>query len=273
MKFSIIIPTYNRRFLTKIAIESVLEQNYDDFELIIIDDASTDNIIQILEAYKAYQNFKYIIHNENKGVSAARNSGIKVAQGEWICFLDSDDRFRKDKLQEFAYQIEHHPDYKIFHSNEIWYRHNKLIQEKRKHAKPDGDAFEKSLELCCISPSSVCLHRSLFEQYGLFDEDLPACEDYDMWLRLVYKYPVKLIPQRLTIKEGGHEDQLSSQHSLDKYRIIALSKLINSQALNTKQAELARQMLDRKLEIYRIGCEKNNNLSEYTRLLQQIHFL
>lgn len=271
MKFTVIIPTYNRMLYTKIAIESVLHQDFGDYELIVIDDGSTDHTVDMLEDYQAkHSQFRYIVHVCNLGVSAARNSGIKAALGEWICLLDSDDRFRKDKLSQFAYSTDTNPEFKLFHSNEIWYRNQQLIQEKKKHAKPDGDAFERSLELCCISPSSVCIHKSLFEENGLFDERLPACEDYDMWLRLVHKYPIKLIHNRLTIKEGGHDDQLSSQHSLDKYRIMALNKLIKSDVLDVKQLNLSKEALNKKLDIYAQGCQKNNKVKEYNSLLNSL---
>lgn len=267
MKFTVIIPTYNRKYYTKIAIDSVLHQNFQDFELIVIDDASTDGTKEMLARYNKNKKIKTITHQKNKGVSASRNSGIKIAQGEWICFLDSDDRFRKDKLEQTNDYIKLFPEYKIFHTEEIWYSQSRVLGQKKKHKKPDGDAFAKSLKMCCIGPSTVCVHKSLFKKHGLFDTKLPACEDYDLWLRLSPLYDVKLIPHSLTIKEGGRIDQLSSQRGLDKYRIIALDKLIKSKALNKDQSMLANAELEHKLELFRKGCLKHDNVSEYEELM------
>lgn len=264
MFFSVIIPTYNRPELTRIAVDSVLAQSFDNFELIVVDDGSDPAFDFQLST------FNLIRHKENQGVSAARNTGLKAAHGEWICFLDSDDRWRKDKLSVTAEYIQKFPEYMIFHTDEIWYSSGRLINQKKKHKRPQGDVFEKSLEMCCIGPSTSCVHRSLFQQHGLFDEELPACEDYDLWLRLTCRYPVKLIPHPLTIKEGGREDQLSARHSLDNFRIRTIDKLLKSGMLNEQQKKLALKKLREKLEIYFKGCKNNSSLSQYHQLLSDI---
>ena len=109
--------------------------------------------------------------------------------------------------------------------------------------------------------------RELFEKVGYFDEELPAAEDYDLWLRVSVKYPIALISEALAIKRGGHPDQLSAKPSIDRYRIRALEKLLNIGKLNPKQYEWAWQALRRKCEIYGHGCLKRGRVQEGERYI------
>jgi len=128
--------------------------------------------------------------------------------------------------------------------------------------------FEPSLHLCLISPSAVMIRRSLFEEVGLFDESLPACEDYDLWLRVSCRYPVYLIDTPLIVKRGGHPDQLSRMPGLDKYRIQALLKILESDLLSSDQSAAAINVLKEKTAIYAKGCLQRGKKGEalyYTR--------
>jgi glycosyltransferase involved in cell wall biosynthesis len=270
--FSIIIPTYNRALFLKIAVESVLQQSFKDFELIIVDDGSTDSTRKIIEEYMGQSTKIKYGYQQNMGPAAARNRGLKEARGDYICFLDSDDRFRNDKL-EITYQyIKKYTQYKIFHTQEIWYRKGKLLPHKKYHQKPEGFVFGQALKLCCISISTCCVKKEVFFDIGLFDEDLPVCEDYDFWLRVTAKYPVKLIPKFLTIKEGGHPDQQSKRYpALDKYRIYAIKKILEKGILNGNQKRCALNELKRKCRIYIKGAIKRNKQKEakyYKNLLE-----
>jgi len=122
--------------------------------------------------------------------------------------------------------------------------------------------FEASLALCLVSPSAVMLRRELFDEVGLFDETLPACEDYDLWLRVGCRYPVDLIETPKIVKRGGHEDQLSRMPGLDKYRIQSLVKVIETCPLTTVQRAAAVAVLRGKCTIYANGCRKREKLSE-----------
>ncbi|OQX87431.1 MAG: hypothetical protein B6D55_03535 [Candidatus Omnitrophica bacterium 4484_70.2] len=259
--FTIIIPTYNRQHFLKIAINSCLYQTYPDFELIIVDDGSTDGTKTMVKKINDSR-IKYL-WQPHQEVSAARNQGILSAQGEYICFLDSDDRFRIQKL-EITYQyIKKYPEFKIFHSEEIWYRNFRLLPQKKHHQKPEGNVFNRALKLCCISISTCCIKKDVFEKIGLFDENLPVCEDYDFWLRVSVNYPVKLIPKILTIKQGGHYDQQSKRYpALDRFRIYALKKLIENSSLNPQQKKLVVNELKRKCEIYIEGAKKRGKIAE-----------
>jgi hypothetical protein len=150
--------------------------------------------------------------------------------------------------------------------------HGKLLNQKKIHQKPDGNAFEKSLRLCCISPSAVTIKKELLEKVGGFDETLPACEDYELWLRITPFYPVKLIPEALTIKAGGHIDQLSRKYpAMDTFRIYALKKLLDANILTPEQREKAVKELKRKCVIYIKGALKRGKTQEvqyYNELIQ-----
>jgi len=269
--FSIIIPTYNRKLFLKKAIDSVLQQTFGNFEVIIVDDGSTDRTSELIATYKDNR-IKYFYQN-NKGPSSARNFAIKESKYEYICPLDSDDWWHKDKLKIQTEYLKSHPEYKIFHTQEIWYRNGELLNQKKKHAKPSGTIFPDCLPLCCVSISTAVIHKSVFNEIGTFDETLPACEDYDFWLRVSLKYPVFLIDQTLTLKDGGRPDQLSMKiEGLDKYRIIALEKLLQNNSLTKQQKTLVHNELLKKIQIYLSGCKKRNKIKEinyYSDLLKK----
>jgi len=256
---SVIIPTYNRGWILKEAIDSVLAQDYKDLELIVVDDGSTDNTFEILASYG---NDIKVLFQENKGVSAARNRGITEASGQLIAFLDSDDLWLPRKLSTQIDFFNQMPDALICQTEEIWVRNGIRVNPKKRHKKPSGMIFEPSLELCLVSPSAVMIRRSLFDRVGEFDITLPACEDYDLWLRISCRFPVYLIDTPLIIKRGGHDDQLSSMKGLDKFRIKAIEKVINSGRLTEDQYRAAVKALKEKCKIYSDGCRKRRREEE-----------
>jgi len=258
--FTVIIPTFNRKDFLKIAVNSVFDQTFDDFEIIIIDDGSTDDTKQMLYEYSD-KRIEYF-YQENKGVSFARNKGLEESKGKYIAFLDSDDRWVANKLEKTFEFINNFPQIKIFHTEEVWYRRGRLLNQKKKHKKPDGYVYFNALPICCIGMSTAVVEKELFDDVGIFDQSLPACEDYDFWLRATNKYKVKLIPEYLTIKDGGRPDQLSLQPGLDKYRIQALDKILRSGTLNDEQYEKTKEELIKKCVIYTKGAEKRGKLEE-----------
>lgn len=266
--FSVIIPTYNRINFIRLCIDSVLTQTYSNFELIIIDDGSTDHTIAIMSEY-INKGLNYI-RIDHRGVSGARNEGIRIAQGEYIAFLDSDDRWNKEKLSRTAEYITEFSDINIFHTDEIWYKNGRILNQKEKHKRPTGYVYSNCVPLCCIGMSTSVVKKRLFEEIGLFDESMPACEDYDLWLRACYRNEVKLIPEPLTIKDGGRVDQLSNQPGLDKYRVYSLKKMLESGLLDKNKYEITRKEFLKKSEIYANGALKRGKSEEAKKYFQLI---
>jgi glycosyltransferase involved in cell wall biosynthesis len=256
---SVIIPTFNRGWIIKEAIDSVLAQDFSDFELIVVDDGSSDDTAEILAEFSRDIQ---VIRQSNRGVSAARNRGIEASAGRWIAFLDSDDLWRPQKLSRQVAFFDAHPDAMICQTEEQWIRNGVRVNPKLRHRKFSGMIFERSLALCLVSPSAVMIRKRLFSDVGLFDESLPACEDYDLWLRVSCRFPVYLIDSPLIIKRGGHADQLSRAAGLDKYRIQSLRQIIESNLLSNSQQSAAVRMLKEKCDIYASGCRKRGRTVE-----------
>jgi len=260
LKISVIIPTFNRRYVLHRAIESVVNQTRPPIEIIVVDDGSTDGTRDWL--VNTFPLVKYI-YQDNKGVSSARNRGIEVSKGSWVSFLDSDDEWMPTKLEEQESYIIENPEIKFCHTNEIWIRNGVRVNQMKKHQKYGGDIFEKCLDICRISPSSVLIKKDVFDDIGLFDESLRVCEDYDMWLRYTSRFSVLFLDRQLIIKYGGHSDQLSRVNSgIERYRIRSLENLLNSNIISEVQSRHARDQLVIKLKIYAKGLEKRNRSDE-----------
>ena len=267
MNISVVIPTYNRKELLKRSIDSVINQTIKPSEIIIVDDGSNDGTEAMVK--KKYDSLK-LIKQKNKGASAARNSGIKASSGEWICFLDSDDEWKNDKLEKQIAAVANNSDYKFFHSNEIWIKNGKRINQKKKHKKYGGDIFKKCLDMCRISPSSVLIDKSIFEEIGFFNENLVVCEDYELWLRICDKYEVFFIDEPLIFKYGGHQGQLSySIDSIEYHRIKALEYLLST-GLSKENRDYTIQMLISKITIYLNGLIKRGKKHEIAAYEEKI---
>lgn len=264
---SVIIPCFNRVLQVAEAVGSVLAQDYSPYECIVVDDGSEDNTFESLSA--RFGSSIRLFRQENRGVSAARNRGIRESRGEYLAFLDSDDLWKPCKLSVQMDYMAAHPDLKICQTTETWFRKGKRVNPPALYRKINGDLFERSLQCCMITPSSVLLKRELLDEVGLFDEELPVCEDYDLWLRVTMKYPVGLIEEELLIRYGGNPDQLSARHSQDKYRIAALEKLLEHPALNQAKKDAVLHVLREKRTIYGKGCLKRGKTEEAAAYLRE----
>jgi glycosyltransferase involved in cell wall biosynthesis len=253
MLVSIIIPTYNRKQFLKEAIDSVLFQTFQDFEVIVVDDGGNG----YPEIRLSGDPGKVKLFNRpHRGVAAARNFGVSVSSGKYIAFLDSDDLWAKNKLEKQLAYLQGNPQYKICYTNERWIRNSKHLNQMRKHRKHHGWIFDKCLPLCIISCSSIVMEREIFSELGGFDESLPVCEDYDLWLRMSLRYPIAYLDEKLIVKRGGHSDQLSRKHwGMDRFRIRALEKLLGME-LNNEQRKLVLQELANKYKILLSGSWK-----------------
>ena len=257
---SVIIPSFNRLHTLRRAIDSVLTQSYSHIELIIIDDGSTDGTSAWLEQLAPENIPVRYIEQTNHGVSHARNRGIDIAEGQWIALLDSDDYWHGDKLSKQIQSLAIHSPCRLCHCDELWIRNGKRINQKHRHRKHGGDIFLQCLALCAISPSAVVIHKDVFAQHGMFDESLPACEDYDLWLRITAHEPVAFIDEPLLTKTGGHDDQLSGRFPvMDRFRLQSLAGIIRSNKLDPAQRHEAHNMFIKKLGIVKLGAQKHGN--------------
>ena len=253
---SIIIPTYNRYKLAKRAIHSILNQTYKEYEIIVVDDGSSDDTKSLKDEF----DIKYI-YQSNCGVSSARNKGVKTAKGEWIAFLDSDDEWMEDKLQKQMEFFGRNPSVKFCHTEEKWIREGREVKYPKRLQKPSGWCFYDNLQTCKIAPSSVVLHKSILDDVGLFDESKKVCEDYDLWLRISKKYEIGLIKEKLITKYAG-DDQLSKAIKfIDLHHIYSLLKF--------KDDEKVKKTAEKKLNILEKGAKKHNN-EELLRIVLMI---
>ncbi len=266
---SVVLPTYNRWPMVSEAVESVLEQSFKRFELIVVDDGSQDGT---LDGLRRYGTCLKVISQPRRGVASARNLGLSWSAGKYVAFLDSDDLWRPTKLEVQTGYMESHPDVAICQTEEIWVRNGVRVNPKKRHRKPSGDIFHASLNLCLVSPSAVMMTRELLHRLGGFDERFPVCEDYDLWLRIARDTAVPLIDQPLVVKRGGHRDQLSrATWGMDRFRVQALAKLLRA-GLQGEKKEWILEVLRGKITILVQGAKKRKkeeDARDYERLLAE----
>jgi glycosyltransferase involved in cell wall biosynthesis len=268
---TVVIPVHDRTDLLWRALESVYAQTHMPTQVVVIDDGSReDPTAELGDRFPQTE----IIRQKHCGVSAARNRGIEMATGSWVAFLDSDDEWHPHKLERQLQALDKDPGYQICHTDEIWIRNGRRVNPRRRHAKMGGWIFRRCLPLCAISPSSVMIKRSLFDEVGVFDETLPVCEDYDLWLRICALHPVLFVDEPLVVKYGGHADQLSRQYwGMDRFRIRALENIIEAGVLGPEDRRAAAAMLVEKLDVYLEGARKRNkseDVSKYEALRSSI---
>jgi len=258
MNISVIIPSYNRAALLTRAIDSVLAQTFPAHEIIVVDDASTDETAEVLSQFSSA--IKVVTNAENRGVSFSRNAGIRRASSEWIAFLDSDDQWHPNKLEKQRQFHSSHPGLMISQCDEIWIRNGVRVNPMEKHAKRGGWIFEACIPLCIVSPSAVIIHKDIFERVGLFDVNLKACEDYDLWLRIAPHFEIGLLDEKLITRFGGHEDQLSRKYwGMDRFRITAMEKHVDRDMDSVWKKTLL-ETLEFKCGLVAEGAKKRNNL-------------
>tara|TARA_B100000003_G_scaffold50867_2_gene44765 strand:- start:4527 stop:5363 length:837 start_codon:yes stop_codon:yes gene_type:complete len=272
MKVSVIIPTFNRKHTLTRAIESVLNQTYQLYEIIVVDDCSKDGTFDWVQTRYPFINLiRLSSANPPRGVSYARNQGIKMAKYDWLALLDSDDEWLPQKLERQIQLITDKSNSLFCHTNEIWIRNGIRVNQMKKHQKYGGYIFNKCLDICRISPSSSLFHKSVLDEVGNFDEKLKVCEDYDLWLRISAKYDILFLDEALIKKYGGHNDQLSKINGgIEQYRIIALENIMSSGMLKKRQFNKARDSLLKKYYIYEKGLKKREKIDELEKVKNKI---
>ena len=268
---SVVLPTYNRGDFVKEAIQSVLAQTWIDFELIVVDDGSTDHTAEVLQEFSSLVSLRL---ENNSGVSRARNFGIAQARGRYICFLDSDDLWTSKKLETQVRWMEARPDCQVCYTDEVWIRRGVRVNAMDKHRKYSGDIFERCLPLCIVSPSSVLMRLEMLEKIGGFDETMEVCEDYDLWLRMALEHAFDFIEEKLIVKRGGHDDQLSRRHwGMDRHRVYALDKILANPKLSGVRRDRAIETLRHKCQVLIKGYVKRGKTEDarYYQLLMDKH--
>ena len=270
-KISIVIPTFNRIGSLPRALDSALNQTYQPSEIIVVDNGSSDGTTKLLR--ERYPSIRLLIEKK-LGVSAARNKGIRHSKFQWIALLDSDDAWDKTKLEKQKNALASSQDhFRLVHTDEIWIRNGNKFNQMKKHQKFGGDIFNNCLSLCCISPSSVLINKNIFKEVGYFDESLPVCEDYDLWLKICSQEKILFINQKLTLKYGGHKDQLSKTYwGMDRFRIKSLENLILNYKLKPDQKINAIKTIVKKLKIIVNGAYKRNNSSIINKYEEKLFY-
>ena len=267
MQIDVIVPTYNRAAVVCNAVDSILVQTYKNFEIYIVDDGSNDQTLKALEKYNSHSNI-HILSQANSGVSSARNLAVSKSKNEWISFLDSDDVWLPNKLEVQVDFLSKYPHLRFLNNDEIWVRNGVRVNPKTKHLKSNDNIFQRSLDFCIISPSTVMMKRDLFLECGGFDESFIVCEDYDLWLKILSFEEIGFCNEHVTIKHGGHEDQLSTQFvAMDYWRIKSLVRLYKNQpSLNEEQKEQIKNVLMKKSKILLSGYLKHQKLDAFDEI-------
>ena len=288
----VVIPTFNRKRLLPRALRSVLRQTHPRLRIFVADDGSTDGTEELflgpnplfkteersvgsansvgsassvgstnsVNSANSDSKIQFLRWKRNRGVSYARNQAIKQGRADWIAFLDSDDEWLPSKLEKQLQYAAKRPRRPLIHCNEIWLRNGKALPQKKKHKKQGGRIFASAVRLCCVSPSASLVRRSFLEKAGLFREDFPVCEDFELWLRLSARCETGFLSQALLIKHGGHQDQLSKKYfGMDYWRVKALLPFLESSGLSLEEKKALRESLKEKTAILMKTCRKHNN--------------
>ena len=265
----VVIPTFDRAHTLARALDSVFAQTLPPQQVIVVDDGSNDTTAELLAKYPEV----ICVRQENRGVSSARNLGIRHCGCDWIALLDSDDEWLPEKLGVQFEALAENPGHRLIHCDEIWIRNGRRVNPADRHRKRGGWVFEYCLPLCVISPSAAVIERSLLIEAGGFNEQLPACEDYDLWLRVCSRFPVLYVDRPLLRKYGGHDDQLSRRHwGMDRFRVQALRDLLATGNLSESDRQAALASLRDKCRILITGARKRGNseiVTQYEALLAQ----
>ena len=211
---SVIIPTYNRAHLIGRAIKSVLSQTYRDFEVIVVDDGSTDNTEEVLRNFKdENEKIKYIRHKENRGGSAARNTGIKNARGQYLAFLDSDDEWLPEKLEKQINIFCKCPDSVgvVYCLPYMQYDPSRYMRKVNIPNLSHSNMYKFLLKDSSpiVLTSLFMLSKRVFEKSGMFDERLPCFQDHDLWIRVAKYYEFEFVDKHLVIIHQHLDSSLS----------------------------------------------------------------
>lgn len=218
--FTVVIPLYNKELNIRNTLLSVLNQSYQNFEIVIINDGSTDDSVKVVNSIQ--DNRIRLIHQENQGVSAARNRGIKESKYQWVAFLDGDDLWENNHLEEINKMMEVFPNKKVYVTSFEYSDKRKKFKHKRDNSVfPIQNYFQEALQEILIWTSVTVVHKSCFSSIGYFNENLNRGEDLDLWARLSKKFTI------IKSEKSTALYNLQDTHSLTKSRSIYTKSILS----------------------------------------------
>lgn len=259
-KVGVVIPTAQRPIFMIEALESILDGTILPHRIVMIIDSTGHDgeselsvMDQWLEKYSGSP-VVTVLKGGGHGPAHARNMGVEELKTEYIAFLDSDDLWAPTKLERQLQYLDKRPHLSGCQTLERWEKNGKQLNQPERLIPSAGTMTVESMEACMVSPSSVILKRDVFLSIGGFDPAFPVCEDYELWLRLLHKYSMGLVPEKLVTKRSGGWSQLSQRHSQDIYRARALLK--NAHLWTDELRDRAGEIFYRKLNMVKQGAEK-----------------
>lgn len=251
-KFSIIVPLYNKESYVQKALESVFSQTYTDYEVIVIDDGSTDNSLEVVRGLKIEDRRLMILTQSNSGVAAARNNGVAKSKGEYLCFLDADDWWKPTFLEEMDRLINEYPDAGLYATNYVYYKpgktHVALHLERGYMNYPEAYLHGEMP----VWTGTACMPRRVFDEMGGFPIGVKLGEDFLLWAETALHYPVAFCEKPLAYYNNDVPAHLRATHNLHApqhnmlFHLDEIEKTINLnfEILNPKSAAWT-QLLDK----------------------------
>jgi len=258
----VIIPAYNCASFIPETLESVFAQTYRDLEIILIDDGSTDNTPTVVAPY--LDRITYI-RQKNGGLPAARNTGIRAAKGEFIALLDADDSWIADKLER---QLPRFADAEVgivYSDFSVRYADGRFQQSYlvNRPLASEGHVLENYIQSRFLFPSTMVIRQECLEQFGLFDEEMLACEDIELFARICSRWKVARVDAPLVIRYEGTHNITSNSRKINQYTILALQKILSRQP---DLPESTRKVIDKELGQqhwwYGYGAFKSGNMPQ-----------
>ena len=224
-KVSVVIPAYNCASFLPETLASIFAQTYSDLEIILVDDGSTDDTPSVIAPYLSRITY---IRQQNKGLPAARNTGIRAAQGEFVALLDADDSWLAEKIAQQMPRFSD-PEVGIAYSDFSVRYADGRFQSSYLVNRPlasEGNVVERYIQSRFLFPSTMIFRRECLEEFGYFDEEMLACEDIELFTRICSRWKVALVNSPLTIRYEGSHNITSNSDKINRYTILALRKVL-----------------------------------------------
>ncbi len=263
---AVVVPVRDRPILLLRALHSVLAQTFRPAAVIVVLDAPGGRKSEDAHAARSLEaSFErlaiplVLVEGETRGPAAARNAGVRATDHDWIAFLDSDDAWHANKLARQADYLARRPHLVACQTRERWFRFDRELAQPERLRPRRGRFLRDALHTCLVACSSVVIRRDAFWEVGGFDESYPACEDFELWLRLLEVQALGLVEEKLSDKHSGDWPQLSSSPLLDQLRIRAVLSAVDRGRLGAEERAAARASCLAKLSVLERGADKHGS--------------